>query len=91
VTSDVLRNVKRCSHRVEEKQRCSLSVHQSVKSSSKTQSPRRHSMRLTSQYHHLTAFIHSYSFIISCQNATKHELGDELTRDCSMTLQYKMI
>jgi len=39
------------------------------------------------------SFIHSYSFIIFCQNATKHELGVQLTRDCSMTLQYydKMI
>jgi len=24
------------------------------------------------------SFIHSYSFIISCQNATKHELGDAI-------------
>jgi len=42
---------------------------------------------------YIHSFIHSYSFIIFCQNATKHELGVQLTRDCSMTLQYydKMI
>ena len=29
------------------------------------------------------SFIHSYSFIFSCQNATKHELGDAMTQDCA--------
>ena len=27
-------------------------------------------------YFPIHSFIHSYSFIFSCQNATKHELGD---------------
>jgi len=34
------------------------------------------------------AFIHSYSFIISCQNATKHELDDAINSRMLMTLQY---
>jgi len=30
------------------------------------------------QFISIHSFIHSYSFIISCQNATKHELGDAI-------------